>query len=324
MLSNRYVARVLNPPKDRDLKEGEYIDFARILNDGGVLCMCSAQGKLREMGSYIGYFLILTLESFIFRREGNEFNRRGCSLYIDEFQKYANPGFEDILTQGRSYRVAAILATQNRAEIAGDGGQRGKKFQQVVDSNARNIVLLPGASNNDAKYYSESFGEEEYEKTRIKKSYPSYVPRLFALSEQRESESSETATQALFSSTKLVYKPFGTVIARIIVNNNIQIPQEVQVSFLPRELQAKINEIITEMEEESKRKKLEANKPASKEPEINEIYIGDAAGDDVFDLNAGDYRAKEMPKESSTEKKEPVPMTSYDADDELIDEIPIE
>lgn len=321
MVSNHYVARVLNPPKDRDLKPGEYIDFERILREGGILCMCSAQGKLREMGSYIGYFLILTLESFIFRREGNEFNRRGCSLYIDEFQKYANPGFEDVLTQGRSYRVAAILATQNRAEIAGDGGQKGRKFQKVVDSNARNVILLPGSSADDTKYYSEAFGEEEVEKVRKTRSGPAYVPRLFSLADQKESEATEITTKPKFSSSELIYKPFGTVIARIIVNNNIQFPQEVQVEFVPRPVQNKINEILAEMEAESKRKKAEANKPAEK-PFEDDVFIVGGDDEEVFDLNSQwEYKMPETPQKTTAKSAN---VTTYDAEDEMIDEIPFE
>ena len=59
-------------------------------------------------------------------------------LFIDEFQVYSNPGFTDMLTMGRSYRVASHLATQARDQIGMGGGDDGKAFIQSVSTNARN------------------------------------------------------------------------------------------------------------------------------------------------------------------------------------------
>jgi len=81
-------------------------------------------------------------------------------MYIDEFQKYANPGMSDILTQGRSYRVPTVLATQSREQITMGSGKDGKAFLEVITSNARSVVAFPGISQNDAKFFSLSFGEE--------------------------------------------------------------------------------------------------------------------------------------------------------------------
>ena len=93
------------------------MDFDEHLAKGGILCITTAQGKLRDLGRFLGYFVILNFQSSVFKREGNENTRKPHFLYIDEFQVYSNPGFADMLTQGRSYRVASHLATQNRALI---------------------------------------------------------------------------------------------------------------------------------------------------------------------------------------------------------------
>lgn len=104
LTSNVYLRRVLNPPKGKS-KDG--INFDDALARGTVITIGTAQGTLRDLGRYLGYFIILQLQASVFRRPGNEHTRKGNMLYIDEFQVYTNPGFADMLTQGRSYRVAS-------------------------------------------------------------------------------------------------------------------------------------------------------------------------------------------------------------------------
>ena len=104
LTSNKYLRTVLNPPKG---KSQEGINFDDALARGTVITIATAQGTLRDLGRYLGYFIILQLQASVFRRPGNEYTRKGNMLYIDEFQVYTNPGFADMLTQGRSYRVAS-------------------------------------------------------------------------------------------------------------------------------------------------------------------------------------------------------------------------
>lgn len=86
--SNAYLKRVLNPPKGA----GTGVDFAKALEEGGVLAISTAQGTLQDLGKFLGYFIILQFQSSVFRRPGNEDTRKGNMLYIDEFQVYANMG----------------------------------------------------------------------------------------------------------------------------------------------------------------------------------------------------------------------------------------
>ena len=247
MLSNPYLHRILNPPKTSELKKGTYIDFDQVLAEGSVLCMSSAQGKLRDLGSYLGYFLILTLESSVMRRPGNENTRRGCIFYADEFQKYANNGFADMLTQGRSYRVASVLATQNRTLIEGSGGHQGRQFLENVSTNARNIIVLPGCSSNDAKYFSAEFGDHEVEVVREGMTRAAYVPSLFSWNTAKETRNVEVKDMPRFSPTDLQYRPFGEVVCKVVNNNTVQYPTTVKVSFIPREAKNAAMDLIDDM-----------------------------------------------------------------------------
>jgi len=241
--SNKFLRKVLNPP----VGHGSDINFDKALEEGKVITIATAQGKLRDLGKFLGYFIILQLQSAVFRRPGNENTRRGNMLYIDEFQVYANPGFEDMLTQGRSYRVASHLATQTRALI-GRGGQQGKDFLEVVSTNARNLVIYPGGSGDDAAYYERLFGEEQ--KTEVMKgiSRQRLTPAtLFApFKPEQESIREATKMEAKYSLTDLMYQPFGRVFYRFIKNNSIQQPGISQIEYIPIELNNLLDKMVEE------------------------------------------------------------------------------
>lgn len=251
LISNRYLKNVLNPPaKDGPeaylIEERGLINFDDVLAKGQVLTMSSAQGKLRELGKFLGFFLILQLQSAVFRRPGTVKTRRGCMLYIDEFQTYANSGFSDMLTQGRSYRVASHLATQNRALIGMNSGSKGKSFLDLVSTNARNIVIFPGANYEDAKFYSLEFGVDIVEK--INKSHSRKIG-WFTDPNPSESVSVKEEKVERFSATDITYRKFGQIIYRIVKNNSVQIPGAAEIRFIPREVDNKINEYLAEYAE---------------------------------------------------------------------------
>ena len=80
LTSNKYLRTVLNPPKG---KSQEGINFDDALARGTVITIATAQGTLRDLGRYLGYFIILQLQASVFRRPGNEDTRTGNMLYID-------------------------------------------------------------------------------------------------------------------------------------------------------------------------------------------------------------------------------------------------
>lgn len=243
--SNEYLRRVLNPPQGRN-----DIDFDKHLEEGGVIAIATAQGKLRDLGRYLGYFIILQFQASVFRRPGNENNRRAHFLYIDEFQVYANPGFSDMLTQGRSYRVASHLATQNRALMGMGRGQEGKDFIEVVSTNARNIVIYPGGNSLDAKYYSQQFGDvlnKTVQKgiSRAKFNPLHGIPKSGQATESiREVETIE----ARFSPSDIMYRPNGEITYLLIKKNSIQTPQIGTIEYIPVDLNEKLDRMIEEYE----------------------------------------------------------------------------
>lgn len=249
LTSNEYLRKVLNPPPGR----GSDVDFDTALEKGTVITIATAQGKLRELGRFLGFFIILQLQSAVFRRPGNEDTRRGNMLYIDEFQVYANPGFEDMLTQGRSYRVASHLATQSRTLI-GRGGQSGKDFLEVVSTNCRNVLVYPGGSPADDQYFEKYFGE--IEERRIDKGTSRKKFSLFYDGGAKTETSREVIERkARFSATEIHYRPFSEVTYALMKKNSVQPPGVAQLSFIPWDLNVIFKNMVAEYNEEQTEKR---------------------------------------------------------------------
>lgn len=242
IVSNKFLRRVLNPENGKS-----DIDFDAHLAQGTIICICTAQGKLRDLGKFLGYFIILNFQSSVFKRPGNENTRIPHFLYIDEFQTYANPGFADMLTQGRSYRVASHLATQNRALIGMGSGKDGEDFIELVSTNARNIVIYPGGNYADAEFYSNQFGEikekEEQKGITRQRFHPLYGNKVNAPSESIRTTEKDVAR---YSPTDIIYRKFGEITYAIIQDNSLQVPGIGKISYIPKELNAKLDQMVVE------------------------------------------------------------------------------
>lgn len=153
--SNPYLRKTLNPaPGDNNV-----IDFNAIFRDGDKVALSMNQGNLNtDLTHYLGLFLMLQIQSAITARPLPEASRRPAMFYIDEFQVFANPEFENVLTQGRSYHVGLVVATQTRALLE---EKAGTALLQNLSTNARTIITFPGGSPEDTQYFSDVFGSHK-------------------------------------------------------------------------------------------------------------------------------------------------------------------
>lgn len=305
LTSNEYLRRVLNPPPGR----GSDVDFDKALDKGTIITISTAQGKLRELGRFLGYFIILQLQSSVFRRPGNEFTRKGNMLYIDEFQVYTNPGFEDMLTQGRSYRVASHLATQSRALI-GRGGQAGKDFLEVVSTNCRNVVVYPGGSPADNQYFEQYFGE--IEEVRVDKGTSRKKFSLF-YDGAAVTETSKEAREVkpLFSATDIQQRPFGQITYALMKNNSVQPPGVAEIEFIPRELNDTLDAMVLEYNEnqlerrnqllESRGFKKEVTKPKELPLDDDMVIVNDPLEGDSIEIFTPPSPTPKMKRQESDE-----------------------
>ena len=340
--SNIHLRRVLNPPNGEN-----DVNFEKIIEEGKILAISTAQGDLRDLGRFLGYFIILNFQSAVFKRPGNENTRIPHFLYIDEFQVYSNPGFADMLTQGRSYRVASHLATQNRALMAMGGGRDGKNFVELVSTNARNVILFPGGNSNDAKYYSTEFGEVTKIEVRKSISKPRFNP-LYGFQKMRypnESISEVEKKEARFSLSDIIYKDFGQIVYRIIQNKTVQPPGVGLVSWIPKELNDKLDEMVEEYNRIQKQKIVELNKEEVEEVDEPLVDAVITFEDEVSDekpykkiekpvvedraivkdkkviVEPAEEEAKEVIVEKIEEPQKESTKTVVDLDDEALDDL---
>ncbi|MDF2879491.1 MAG: TraG/TraD family [Clostridiaceae bacterium] len=275
--SNTHLRQVLNP------ENGESdIDFQKHLAEGGVIAIATAQGALRDLGRFLGYFLILNFQSAVFKRPAPEDSRRPHFLYIDEFQTYSNPGFGDMLTQGRSYRVGCHLATQNRALMAMGGGQDGKNFVELVSTNARHIIIFPGGNAIDAKYYSDQFGEilKKTIQKGISRAKFNPIYGIQQIAYPNESIRETEAMEARFSPSDIIYREFGEITYCIIQKNTIQPPGVGKIEYIPEELNKELDRMIADYTTTvfDKTKKIinsETSQPVGKNENIEQVVVLD-------------------------------------------------
>lgn len=305
--SNEFLRDVLNPnPEElRPDGSGRYqcndIDFDKALAEGHVLCLSTAQGTLRDLSRFLGLFIILQLQSAVFRRPGNEDTRRSNFLYIDEFQVFATPGFADMLTMGRSYRVASHLATQARAQMAMGGGKDGDNFVTLVSTNARNVILFPGCSYEDAKYYSDQFGEKEEVEVQVgitRKKFNIFTGGLEELGHPSESIRETKKMVPVFTPTDLIYREFGDIVYCIIKKNSIQTPKIGKISYIPQELNKKLDsEILAYLAEFTKKTEDEMREIREREAEEKVSALNDISFDDGESI--GEDSIEDCPKPSA-------------------------
>jgi len=240
LTSNKYLRRVLNP--ENGISD---IMFDKILEEDIVVAIGTEQGLLQDLGAFLGYFLILSYQSSVLRRGGTEKTRKPNIFICDEFQKYADIGFSDILTQGRSYRVNAILATQSRAQIGMNmDSNQAKSFIEVVSTNARNVILFPGASIEDVEYFSKKFGTIKKVEVRKGTTTPKFNMFAGSISAGTNSIQESEKEEAEHSVDSLEFKEFGELTYQIVYKNTLQRAREGRVAWIPEDINNKMEQFV--------------------------------------------------------------------------------
>lgn len=256
LLDSKRIRQVLCPPPG----VGTDLDFDEILRTGDKVSISTSTGLSDSIGRMLGSFIMLQLQTAIFRRPGDENTRVPVILYIDEFQDYANPEFEAVLTKGRSFVVSATMATQTLGIV---GDKAGDGLVQNLQSNARNVIVYPGASETDADYFVKRFGTKE--EFKVKRSVSNEVARykideikqqMGIDSVQRESISEDVKDVDRFTKAQIMFGPnhrtrgigsndaFGYIYYLIIIKNSPQPPSVAKIQYIPRDLKDKSDELV--------------------------------------------------------------------------------
>lgn len=192
------------------------INLDKHLAEGGVLLVNSAMGRLGKLGDTLGKFLAMHLMNAVFRRPGSEHDRPPHFLYVDEFPRYMNEGFEVLLNISRSYRCATTLAIQGFSQMEFNLGE---PFRKIVMNSCQNKIIFGGMDEADAKLAEAEMG---LKKTEIKEptyDYRPLIPYLFPKG-YRIKEKDEPR----YAYTQLMELPPYHFVYRLIKHGNLQEP----------------------------------------------------------------------------------------------------
>jgi type IV secretory pathway TraG/TraD family ATPase VirD4 len=126
-------------------------DFRRVMDDGKILLINLAKGKIGEENSnFLGLILVpRLLLSAMSRQDMPEDQRRDFYLYVDEFQNFATPDFAQILSEARKYRLNLIVANQFI-------GQMDEEVKNAVFGNVGTLISFR-VGVTDANYLQHEF-----------------------------------------------------------------------------------------------------------------------------------------------------------------------
>jgi hypothetical protein len=107
-LFSESAKRVFGQPKST-------INFSTIMDEGKILICNFSKGRLGDdTSSLFGIVTLAQLQLAALKRaELKKKDRRPFYLYVDEFQNFATPSFEQILSQVRKYHMHMIMAEQS-------------------------------------------------------------------------------------------------------------------------------------------------------------------------------------------------------------------
>ncbi|MDH7476313.1 MAG: type IV secretion system DNA-binding domain-containing protein [Microgenomates group bacterium] len=129
------------------------IDLEKIMDEGKILILNLAQGKLGEdNAALLGAMIITQIQLAAMNRSFvKEEERRDFFLYVDEFQNFATTSFIKILSEARKYRLSLTLANQYIEQLD-------EAVQKAIFGNVGTLIsFVVGA--RDAYILSKEFGE---------------------------------------------------------------------------------------------------------------------------------------------------------------------
>lgn len=209
ILGNPLIKNVLVGQSDIDLDDH--------LAEGGRVLVVNTAMHLGTLGDFFGQFVIMHLESAVFRRPGTEWTRIPHALYIDEFPRYANADFERLLAIGRSFRCATTIAVQNTGQIV---LEENKQFRDITLGLCRNKIILNTDNADDAKRFAAEMGQVEVIEKHL--SYKRHWTIFFPWREEGLRE--EKKKKERFDYTQIMEIPKFHAIVRVIQNGQAQPP----------------------------------------------------------------------------------------------------
>jgi type IV secretory pathway TraG/TraD family ATPase VirD4 len=164
-IQNKIGAFLADPLLNRILTSpGKDLHIRRIMDDGGVLLVNLAKGRLGEDSStLLGGLLVTTIGLAAFSRADMPHQkRRDFFVYADEFQSFTTLALVNMFSELRKYRVGFTVAHQYMHQLEPD-------IRHAVLGNAGTIISFRVGAE-DAPYLEQEFGErfDQFDLTQLR------------------------------------------------------------------------------------------------------------------------------------------------------------
>src|SRR5699024_7440590 len=199
---------------------------------GGLLAVNIALVMLRSSGDAFGQFITMHLQNATFRRPPTEDDTVVPHfMIVDEYSRYINPDVEIFLSLAATYKVSGTFAVQSLSQLELESGKySAKAMRQSILTNTRNKIVFGGVAMDDAKAFSEMFGEDDVVMRQSTYKFKTVMPMLFPDS-YRDTET----TEVRFSPTDIMDQlPRFTYVHQMMKDGKLNEPGLGLGQFVPR------------------------------------------------------------------------------------------
>jgi hypothetical protein len=339
LTTNKYMRKVICGKSTVRLRD--------VFNNGDILLVTTAYGKLKQLGFVLGRLVITMLQSEVFARTELEDTERDLlppmAIYIDEVQNYVSEPFAEIFEMARKAKLMMHILHQGLAQLRNVS----ERLEETIFDNARQKVVFGGTNIKDCKMFAERIGEYYENVSSTSSDILNPLRNTVSSSEQLRFRMTPDEIFKLPGFQTDTLEP-AEVLLLLVVHNRIQSEQIGLIAPLPRKVfkevkieddgienNSKENSQIIEIKQENDT--IIANKNSEKKL-ISDDYLEDLVSNqesedenpNVVELHQKKKRRrkrgkrKKSPVENSVENndinKSDSPNTTIDMEDDIIDE----
>lgn len=145
------------------------VDISEVVSNNGILVVSLPESRLgRKTAEFLGSLVLLQLKNAILSRS-QQSTQGDFFLYVDEFQKFAFEGFDELLAEGRKFRSGVVIAHQNLEQLRSFSEFTGTQNLNLYSSILGNVggAIAFGVGALDAAVLAGVFEVEQADFQRI-------------------------------------------------------------------------------------------------------------------------------------------------------------
>ena len=136
------------------------VNFTAVIEEGAVVLLCSRPFEIGGVAeqAFTRFFLNLMMCCIEVPRGTAEKTRTPHFLYVDEFDRYADSSFTDMITIYRKFRIGTIFSIQNLSRLSGGISST---FSQTLLSNSPTKITFGNNTPEEMNWWMNEFGKRK-------------------------------------------------------------------------------------------------------------------------------------------------------------------